>query len=418
MTSVAALKNIEDQLSDLLDDPNFRGIDARFRRFNIFEAVGAVRAELRHSNFLAYLLSPSRPHGLGSEVLERVLRALILSIPHKQRPLGILKIIVGDLDSAVVERERDNIDILIEIKAINLVVVIENKVGSAVTEGQLTGYKRVVQQKYHGWHHLFVLLNPDGSRPDDPAYNDPDYFTFSYEDLVSLLDKYLQERRGALSSEVTLIVSNYIDALRRHIVEDNELREIARQLYSRHKEAFDFIFESRPQPDSLLEPLQALIEGSSAFELDQRGSRVVRFAPSDWSNKELKSCPLDRWTRSGRNLLFELRAHSSSERINISLILGPSEDAFRKHIYSEASKEHAIFIGLTKPMGLRTSTIYTRDLLSARAAENMDEAEKNEALEAEWRKFVDGDLLSLKTAINRYLVSYAPRSAPPNGEAA
>jgi hypothetical protein len=163
----AAKKNIEDQLSDLLDDSAFRDIDARFRRFNLFEAVGAVRNELRHSNFLAYLLSPGRPHALGSEILERFLRALISRLPHSARPISILDIIVRDLDTAIIERERDNIDILIEITALNFVVVIENKVGAAVTEDQLSGYKAIIKSKYRNWHHLFVLLNPDGSRPQD-----------------------------------------------------------------------------------------------------------------------------------------------------------------------------------------------------------------------------------------------------------
>lgn len=81
-----AKENIEDQLSDLLDDGAFREIDARFRRFNLFEAVGAVRSELRHSNFLAYLLSPGRPHALGSEILERFLRALLSKLPMPTAP--------------------------------------------------------------------------------------------------------------------------------------------------------------------------------------------------------------------------------------------------------------------------------------------------------------------------------------------
>jgi hypothetical protein len=57
---------IDDQLSGLLDDPDFSQIQSRMARFNLFEAMGAVHSELRHSNFLAYPLSPNRPHGLGT----------------------------------------------------------------------------------------------------------------------------------------------------------------------------------------------------------------------------------------------------------------------------------------------------------------------------------------------------------------
>ena len=58
--------DLESKLSDLIDDRDFQRIDRRFGAFNLFEAIGAVRGELRHSNFLAFLLSPTRPHGLGT----------------------------------------------------------------------------------------------------------------------------------------------------------------------------------------------------------------------------------------------------------------------------------------------------------------------------------------------------------------
>ncbi len=56
--------DIEDQLSDLVEDRRFGDLTAQFGRFNLFEAAGTVRRELDHSNFLAYLLSPNRPQTL------------------------------------------------------------------------------------------------------------------------------------------------------------------------------------------------------------------------------------------------------------------------------------------------------------------------------------------------------------------
>ena len=34
-------------------------------QFNIFEAMGAVHVEVRHSEFLSFLLDPYQNHGLG-----------------------------------------------------------------------------------------------------------------------------------------------------------------------------------------------------------------------------------------------------------------------------------------------------------------------------------------------------------------
>lgn len=56
--------DIDEQLSELIEDPDFLRIGDRFGGFNLFEAMGAVTGELRHSNLLAFLLSPNRPHGL------------------------------------------------------------------------------------------------------------------------------------------------------------------------------------------------------------------------------------------------------------------------------------------------------------------------------------------------------------------
>ena len=112
---------------DLFDDPDFNAIHQRLSPFNLFEAKGVIRAELRHSNFLAYLLSPSRPHGLGARPLVAVVRAILARLPVGERPIGMLELIAGQLDDAIVYRERDNIDTLIELPTLKLVVAIENK---------------------------------------------------------------------------------------------------------------------------------------------------------------------------------------------------------------------------------------------------------------------------------------------------
>jgi hypothetical protein len=129
--AIGELVDTEDQLSDLLDDPEFQAIGQRFGRFNLFEAIGGVRRELADSNFLTFLLSPNRPHGLGTEPLRRLLRCFVEALPKEKRPLRALDIVTGDLDDAVISRERDNIDLLIELRELRLVVCIENKVGRA-----------------------------------------------------------------------------------------------------------------------------------------------------------------------------------------------------------------------------------------------------------------------------------------------
>ena len=57
-------------------------------KFNIFTALGVVNNEIRHSNFLSWLLSPNESHGLGDYFLALFLRRVSLkaSSPGTQAP--------------------------------------------------------------------------------------------------------------------------------------------------------------------------------------------------------------------------------------------------------------------------------------------------------------------------------------------
>lgn len=45
-------------------------LEDQLEKFNIFEAIGVVRQELRHSNFLAFLLDPKQNSGLAQSIQE------------------------------------------------------------------------------------------------------------------------------------------------------------------------------------------------------------------------------------------------------------------------------------------------------------------------------------------------------------
>jgi PD-(D/E)XK nuclease superfamily len=142
------VSGLEDRLAILIDDIDFRRIDRQLRRFNIFEAIGAIRGELKHSNFLSFILSPARSHGLGSEFLLQFVRAALSKQLPAKRVARSIELMVSDLDSAVIYREQDHIDVLVELKPLKLIVSIENKIGSSVGDGQLARYKSAVRTRY------------------------------------------------------------------------------------------------------------------------------------------------------------------------------------------------------------------------------------------------------------------------------
>jgi hypothetical protein len=388
--------DIEAKISALLDDPEFQTIDRRMARFNLFEAVGAIRAELRHSNFLGFLLSPSRSHGFGALPLRRTLRGVLAKMPDEQRPIRALELVVSDLDNAAVYREWHNIDLVIEIKQLHLIVVIENKIDARAGDGQLARYRQIIRGKYPDKKHLFVFLTPDGSDPDDSAY-----VPFSYAELAKVIEDLAEERSGNSSPDAGTIVRHYVEMLRRHIVPDEDLQDIARRIYERHKEALDFIFEARPQPESLLGIARSLLESQPGLIQDRHGTNILRFIPESWTAiPELNRC--NAWTRSGRNVLFEIKtwnAGAYADRVIIALISGPAPDELRERIYAGAMARSDLFKGIVKPMGRQFATIYMRELLRPAIATHMDMEQKTAAIQDGWQSFTNEDLPRLTTAV-------------------
>ena len=71
--------------------------------FNLFESTGMVRQEIRHSNFLGFLLDPKKPHGLGARFIKDII--LRAAIANEDREVAQLSTLLGDFDDLIVKRE-------------------------------------------------------------------------------------------------------------------------------------------------------------------------------------------------------------------------------------------------------------------------------------------------------------------------
>ena len=391
-----AVTAMEAKLTALFDDPDFNRIHQRLSPFNLFEAVGAIRAELRHSNFLAYLLGPARPHGLGARPLIAVLRAILSRMPPHARPIGVLELIAGRLDDAIVYRERDNIDILIDSPALKLVVAIENKIDSKASDGQLERYSEYLKSTFPKYRHLLVFLTPHGVNPDHDSY-----VAYDYEDLVRVLEDLIQQAPEPIPEASLLIIRHYVDMVRRHIVQNDQLRTLALTLYERHKEAFEFIFECRPEPQSLLTELRNRVESVDGLTVDSAGGNLFRFVPTLWDER-LSAIKGDatKWSKTGRGILFEGKIYAGTPgRVNIALVLGPGEPEMRSRVYQAAACQPKLFAGLVKPMGAQWTTIFSRDLLKPAQAKDITFDAQAFNVGLAWSDFQGQTLMQLIEAV-------------------
>ncbi len=138
-------------LEKFLQDEDLESLEDIVEEFNVFEVLGAVSQEIRHSNFLAWLLDPSGNHGLGDYFLKRFLWKTT-SLGREQGVHTISPIEVDGLELAnvSVRREWRNIDILLVNDAQRFVCAIENKVEAAEHSDQLARYARRCRNEFRG----------------------------------------------------------------------------------------------------------------------------------------------------------------------------------------------------------------------------------------------------------------------------
>ncbi len=121
---LTALEHFVVQNDDLLE------LEQRIGRFNIFDALGVARVEIRHSNFLAWLLDPAESHGQGSLFLRAILMDLLRDAPVEHRVLSPVELDGAELRGVEIQREWKHIDILITCQEPRFVIAIENKIDS------------------------------------------------------------------------------------------------------------------------------------------------------------------------------------------------------------------------------------------------------------------------------------------------
>ena len=66
----------EETLHKLEADTSFQQLSQKMQTLNIFEVLGITNAEIRHSNFLAWLLDPNGNHGMGDKFLREFVSKL------------------------------------------------------------------------------------------------------------------------------------------------------------------------------------------------------------------------------------------------------------------------------------------------------------------------------------------------------
>lgn len=378
----------------LIENPDLERLELLLDEFNLFEAVGVVRQELRHSDFLGFLLDPRQPHGLGDGFLTLFLRKVVQSSDLAALPFSAIDVTLWDLADTEVRREWRNIDLLILSRSHRFVIVIENKIGTTEHSAQLQRYRSVVMREFPDWRFAGIFLTPDGESPSDESFI-PCSYDLIHEALSTLL-----EGRSAIAPEVRAAIQHYDQLLQRHVVNDSEIAALCQRIYRRHQRALDLIYEHRPDKVAYAQEfLKNLVEAQGDLVLDQSSKSYVRFTPSEWDTDALRSG--EGWTSSGRMLLFEFR--NDYRGIMLHLYLGPGPIDIRQHLLA-AARESDGFAPTSATLNKKWNALISgQRVISAADLEELEEESLEGRLREFWLAFhserLPGLVSSLKPAV-------------------
>lgn len=264
-----ALKNF------LLDIDCLDQLDEWAGKFNMFDILKITRAEIRHSNLLAWLLTPYENHGLNDSIIKGFVKFAITSLESKGNEL--FDTLLMDFGSFNILREWHNIDLLAISDKEKYIVCIENKIDTGEHDNQLERYQKIISDSYPDYRKTYIYLSPTGVESSIPDT----WISMSYTEAIRIIENSCKKTK--LLPEAEMLINNYIEAVRRDIVGDERLAKICSEIYSKHRRALDLIFENKPDRASDVAEyfrnwgIQKTKEGEIEIVLDKCSKTYTRF---------------------------------------------------------------------------------------------------------------------------------------------
>ncbi|HEY9697398.1 MAG TPA: PD-(D/E)XK nuclease family protein [Trichocoleus sp.] len=367
-------------------------LESTLSEFNIFEAIGIIRQEIKHSNFLAFLLNPSESHRLSDLFLKKLLICALLN--SENASLSPIEVDIADLEDAEIRREWKNIDILIYSPANKLVFAIENKVDSSEHSNQLARYRETVSIEFPECRKIFLYLTKEGH-----LASDAEWLSLSYREVIGVIESICNQNRSTIGDDVYTLMSHYVSLVKRHLMSNSDIAKLCQKIYKQHRQALDLIYEHRPDLQSeVSEFIQQIIQDSieAEVERDDSSKQFIRFAPKEWDDLAFqKTCP--GWTSSQRVLLFEFV--NEPQYLGLDLVIGPSGGELKQAIF-KTIKELKI-AGLTRSKLKETgwSHIWKQRILDFSDYGDSDLESLQEKIESFWKKYLNNEIKLIRQAI-------------------
>lgn len=379
----------------VLDNSELEKLEELTSKFNIFESLDIAKQEIRHSNFLAWVMNPNESHSLGDYFLKRfLLRTTSLANRRGLGGITPIQIDISEFDEVKVQREWKSIDIIIIDEKNKFVCVIENKVEAAEHSDQLNRYEAVVESEFPDFTKHFIFLTPDARR----ASNDR-YLNIAYDEICDIIEYIIRAKSNLMGDEVKIFLSHYAEMLRRRVMVNSEIQDLCKSIYEKHRKALDLIFQYKPDLQmDIHDYLVELIGTEPELVIDYSSKSAIGFGIKAW---DVETLLRGEGLESKRLLYFEF--WNPTNILNLSLIIGPGDIATRQRIYDIANRNPNPFRKAARKLSPQWFTIYSERFLSQGDYNDANIDILKPKIEKKWKSFLSGDFRQILKNIEEEL---------------
>ena len=342
-------------LHTLLADKRLQRLEGlaaqRRTEFDAFDFIGQLRLESGeslwaseefHSNLLAWLLRPTQSHGLGDHFLKPFLGRA--GAPQASQAIDWSAAEVIREWEHVVHGRQGYLDILILNDPAQVLCAIENKTFSSEHHEQLTRYRHALEIAYPTFARYHAFLTPSGTKPlheEERAHWTP----LSYSAVFEVIQSIVDSGDEPTNADVRAFLRQYATTLRRNLVPDTSVSQLARRIYLEHREAVELLIANRPDWAAEAKSiLKEAIEQQREWRLDSEISSAVRFRAIDWDRFGVTRTGSGWESDSDALFLFEFRIYEGQPRLRIWMTpASAANEQLRQNLFQAIKQRPTLF---------------------------------------------------------------------------